>query len=120
MMEFYYDNENKKVFITKKEDLVLNKMTKLEANTVDASLEKHVPVVSRKDNTFTIKVGEVEHPMIEEHYITFICLELLDGYLIKYLKPGMKPEAEFTISSLDKPVAVYEYCNLHGLWKKDI
>lgn len=120
MMEFYYDDENKEVFITKKNGLVMNEMTKLKANTVDASLEKHVPVVSRENNTFTIRVGEVEHPMTEEHYITFICLELLDGYLIKYLKPGMKAEVQFIISSLDKPVAVYEYCNLHGLWKKDI
>ncbi len=120
MIEFYYDSDSKKVFISEGKDSKFDKMIKLKANTVDASFEKHVPVVNQKDNTYIVKVGEVEHPMTEDHYITFICLELSDGYQIKYLKPGMKAEAEFIVSTLSKPVAVYEYCNLHGLWKKDI
>ena len=91
----------------------------LVPGSVDAALEKHVPVVEVKDNTVTVKVGEVTHPALPEHHIAWILLETKKGFQIKYLVPGEAPEATFTLSD-DEPVAAYEYCNLHGLWKKEI
>lgn len=96
------------------EDMVL-----LKANTTDAATEKHVPVVEVNGDDVTVKVGEVDHPMLPEHYIQFVCLLLEDGVLVEYLKPGAKPEAKFNVAG-KKVVAAYEYCNLHGLWKKDL
>ena len=95
-------------------------MKELVANTVDAALEKHTPAVTVDGNKVTAVVGEVEHPMLEEHYIMFIYLETTKGAYRKDLKPGEKPCAEFLLSEGEKPLAVYEYCNLHGLWKTEI
>ena len=92
------------------------KMTELTANTTDAAQEKHVPVVEQDGDTVKVTVGSVEHPMLEEHFIQWVCLETEKGSQIKYLKPGAKPEAVFTLND-DRLVAVYEYCNLHGLWE---
>ena len=95
------------------------KMTEIVAGTVDASREKHVPVVEIKDGTVKVTVGAVLHPMTKEHSIEWIYLETERGSQIKKLLPEEAPEATFTLS-LDKPVAVYAYCNLHGLWKTEI
>ena len=95
-------------------------MAKLEANTVDAAQEKHVPVVNVEGNKVTAKVGSVEHPMTEEHHIAFIYLETENGVARKDLDHTGKPEAVFALAEGEKPVAVYEYCNLHGLWKKEL
>ena len=85
-------------------------------NTVDAALEKHVPVIEKTESGFKVKVGSVAHPMIEEHYIEWI-EAIVDGIAYRqFLKPGDVPEAEFCIKS-DNIVA-REYCNIHGLWKK--
>ena len=70
--------------------------------------------------TVKVAVGEVEHPMAEDHYITFIVLETEKGYQTAPLAPGQKPEATFAVAEGDKPVAAYEYCNKHGLWKAEI
>lgn len=94
-------------------------MTELVANTVDASQEKHVPVVEKDGDKIVVKVGSVEHPMAEEHSIQWIVVETKQGSMIKYLKPGEKPEAEFNVDP-EEVVAVYEYCNLHGLWKTEL
>jgi len=94
-------------------------MTLLKANTTDAATEKHVPVVTCNGDEVTVTVGEVEHPMAEEHFIQFVCLETEDGVLVEYLKPGQKPVAKFNLGG-KKAVAAYEYCNLHGLWKKEL
>lgn len=96
------------------------KMALLEPNTVDAATEKHVPVVTVDGATVKVAVGEVEHPMAEDHYITFIALETEKGYQTAPLAPGQKPEATFAVAEGDKPVAAYEYCNKHGLWKAEI
>ena len=89
-------------------------MQELIPNTVDASTEKHVPVVTDLgDGTMQIKVGSVEHPMLPEHHIVFIYVETQRGGIRVNLKD--KPEA-VVCTCTDKPVAVYEYCNLHGLW----
>ncbi|HHT98305.1 MAG TPA: desulfoferrodoxin [Clostridiales bacterium] len=92
-------------------------MTLLKANTEDASNEKHVPVVSVVSNTVKVDVGSVLHPMEDKHFIQWIYLETKDGGQIKYLKPGEAPKATFALNNDDEVVAVYEYCNLHGLWK---
>ena len=92
----------------------------LTPNTTDASGEKHVPVVEKHGDAIVVKVGELEHPMLEEHYIMWIYLETEQGGILKKLSPGQKPEAKFLLSPGDRPVAAYEYCNLHGLWKAEI
>jgi superoxide reductase len=94
-------------------------MTELTANTTDAALEKHVPVIAADGNTVTVTVGSVEHPMLDAHYIQFIILETNQGYQKKDLKPGDAPVAKFALSDGETAVAAYEYCNLHGLWKAE-
>lgn len=96
------------------------KMGELTANTTDAAQEKHVPVVALEGSKVTVKVGSVAHPMLEEHSIQWIVLETKQGYQTKFLKPGETPEAVFCVAEGDAPVAAYEYCNLHGLWKAEI
>lgn len=91
-------------------------MIELTPRSIDGALEKHVPVVNINDNVINVKVGEVEHPMTEEHYIEFIILETNKGYMLKYLKPNEKPEANFILSNNEKYLNTYAYCNLHGLW----
>lgn len=95
-------------------------MKELVPGAIDGALEKHVPAVTVDGNTVNVQVGEVEHPMLEEHYIQFVALETKTGCQIKYLKPDEKPAAKFVLSEGDTPVAVYEYCNLHGLWVKEV
>ena len=95
-------------------------MRELKANTTDAAQEKHVPEVSVEGNLVKVKVGSVEHPMTEEHFIEFIILETEKGLEVKKLTPEDKPEAVFAVAEGDKAVAVYEYCNLHGLWKVEL
>ena len=93
-------------------------MQELIPNTVDASNEKHVPVVTRLDDTtIKVEVGSVAHPMLEEHHISFIYVETENGGIRVDLKD--KPEAVIALGN-DRPVAVYEYCNLHGLWKTEL
>lgn len=94
-------------------------MKELVPNTTDAANEKHVPVVTVEGDVLKAVVGSVEHPMEEAHYIQFIFVETDKGGHRRALKPGEKPEAEFNLHG-EKPVAVYEYCNLHGLWKKEL
>ena len=91
-------------------------MELLTANTVDAAKEKHVPVVKKGDGKIIVQVGSVLHPMAPEHYIQFIFLLTANGGRIKWLKPGEEPKAVFDVTD-DKVIAVYEFCNLHGLWK---
>lgn len=91
-------------------------MTKLAANTQDASLEKHVPVVEDAPGGIKVKVGSVEHPMEDKHYIKFIEVLTADKVLRAELKPGMKPEAVFCVEKANVR-EVREYCNVHGLWK---
>jgi superoxide reductase len=93
-------------------------MNTMVANTTDGAGEKHVPVVSIDKDIVTVKVGEVTHPMEDKHYIPFIVVETEKGFLTSFLKPGNEPMATFKTS--DKVVRVYEYCNLHGLWKVDL
>ena len=94
------------------------KMEELFPGTVDASLEKHVPFVTWLDeNTIKVEVGSVHHPMLPEHHIAFIYVETKNGGIRVDLTD--KPEAIIYLGD-EKPVAVYEYCNLHGLWKTQL
>ena len=95
------------------------KMTKLEAGVVEASHEKHVPVVEVTNDSVKVVVGSVLHPMTAEHSIEWIYLETDRGGQRKCLAPGDAPEVVFALGD-EKPVAVYAYCNLHGLWKTEI
>lgn len=95
-------------------------MKELTANSEDAAVEKHVPAVTVDGNTVTVKVGDVEHPMMDAHYIAHIWLESTDGVQRKDLTPSDKPEAVFALADGVKPVAAYEYCNLHGFWVKNL
>lgn len=95
------------------------KMEVLTANTQEASQEKHLPAVTIVGKEITVKVGSVAHPMLEEHSILWVYLETEHGCQCKFLKPGDEPEVKFTLTD-DIPVAVYAYCNIHGLWKTEI
>ena len=95
-------------------------MSELIANTVDASGEKHLPVVAVEGNIVTVTVGSVAHPMLPEHFINWVALETSEGILRKALTPGTEPVAKFALAEGEKALAAYEYCNLHGLWKTEI
>ena len=95
------------------------KMTKLEAGVVEASHEKHVPVVSVEGNVVKVEVGSVAHPMAEEHSILWVYLQTDKGGQRKSLAVGGAPSVTFALDN-EKPLAVYSYCNLHGLWKTEL
>jgi len=92
-------------------------MQKIVAGTVDAAREKHIPVYTVEGNKVHVTVGSVEHPMLDNHYIEWILLQTRQGNQRKCLAAGSKPEAWFALTEGDEVVAVYAYCNLHGLWK---
>lgn len=94
------------------------KMEELVPGTTDASTEKHVPVYTVKDNKVFVTVGEVEHPMTTEHHIEWISIQTKYGNQRKLIPADSKPAACFSLCDGDEVEAVYEYCNLHGLWKK--
>ena len=95
------------------------KMTAIEAGTVEASREKHIPVVEVDEGKVKVIVGSVLHPMTEEHSITWVYLETDKGGQRKNLAAGEAPEVTFALAD-ERPIAVYAYCNLHGLWKTEI
>ena len=95
-------------------------MVEVVPNTTDAAGEKHVPVIEVDGNIVTVKVGSVEHPMMDAHYIQWIALDSEQGRQRKILNPGDALVAVFALVDGDKPVAAYEYCNLHGLWKAEV
>ena len=92
-------------------------MKELVPGTTDAAAEKHVPAYSVEGNVVKVKVGEVAHPMIPEHFIEWVSLQTKQGNQRKVLVPESAPEASFLIDADDEVEAVYAYCNLHGLWK---
>lgn len=96
------------------------KMTELVPGSTDAATEKHVPVVEVNGNKVKVTVGSVVHPMEEKHFIQWIYVQTKEGVQSKHLKPHENPEAVFVLADGDKAVAAYEYCNLHGLWKKEL
>jgi superoxide reductase len=92
-------------------------MKLFKENSTDAVVEKHIPVVSKTADGFSVKIGSIAHPMEESHYIEWI--EIVDGdkSYRQFLNPGQSPEAAFCVDS--KKIIAREYCNLHGLWKSN-
>jgi superoxide reductase len=94
-------------------------MAELAPNTVEASMEKHLPVVTVEGDSVGVEIGSAAHPMLEAHHIAFVYLETRRGGQRKSLRPGEAPALRFALAD-DTPVAVYAYCNLHGLWKTEV
>lgn len=94
-------------------------MDQIVPNSVEAAVEKHIPVITIDGNKLAVTVGSVEHPMLPEHFIQWIYLETDKGFQMKYLAPGEQPTVFFELNG-EKPVVTYAYCNLHGLWKAEI
>ena len=94
-------------------------MEELIPGTSDGAHEKHVPVFSVEGNIVKVQVGEVIHPMMDAHYIQWIQLQTNQGIQRKNLTPQDEPKAEFALTDGEQVEAVYEYCNLHGLWKAE-
>ncbi len=92
-------------------------MIELRANTEDAAKEKHVPYTEIKDDMLYVKVGETTHPMDDNHYIMWIAADYGDSVIRFNLNPGEEPEAYFDYL---KGMKIYAYCNLHGLWMKEV
>ena len=92
-------------------------MQELVPGTTDAAVEKHLPVYEVNGSSVSVTVGSVLHPMLPEHSINWICLQTNKGFQLKYLNPGEEPKGVFALADGEKVEAVYEYCNLHGLWK---
>ena len=115
-MYFYKNKENGEV-INSVSEINDERFMLLVANTTNGATEKHLPVYSINNNFIYVKIGEVDHPMSEEHYIMWIAL-VSGGEIIKInLKPGDAPEGMFEYK---EGATIYSYCNLHGLWKVDI
>ena len=95
------------------------KMDELIPNTVEASGEKHIPAVKVHDDVVEVNVGSVNHPMEEVHWIQWVQLVTDQGSQRKHLNPGEAPNVKFSLGG-EKPLAVYAYCNIHGLWKAEL
>ena len=91
-------------------------MSEIIPGESDGAREKHVPQYIVEDGKVKVKVGEVEHPMTEAHYIEWVMLETTKGNQRKLLHPGDKPEVCFRICDCEEVIAVYAYCNLHSLF----
>ena len=92
-------------------------MQEIVPGTVEASREKHIPVVTKDGNRVTVRVGSVDHPMTAAHSIQWIAIECKHGNQRKLLSVDAAPEATFLLTEDDAFIAAYAYCNLHGLWK---
>ena len=95
-------------------------MKELIPGSTDAAQEKHVPVILTEETRVRVSVGTAAHPMTAEHSIQWIALETDQGVSLRYLNPDQPPEAVFPLLPGEKVRAAYAYCNLHGLWKKDL
>lgn len=93
-------------------------MEELLPGTTDAAEEKHLPAYCVDGNTVRVSVGSIEHPMTEQHYIEWICLETEQGVQYAHLEPNEKPRAKFALSDGDVIRGVYAFCNQHDLWRK--
>ena len=92
------------------------KMSELVPGTVEASREKHIPDFKVNGNVVEVNVGSIDHPMVPEHYIEWVSIVTKEGEQRKQLLPGNAPNVKFVLSENDELIAVYAYCNLHGLW----
>lgn len=93
-----------------------NQPMKLQSeNTIDASNERHVPIIEKDEQGVIVKVGSAEHPMDEDHYIEWIEISTEKGSSKKFLKPGEPAQAAFPVKA--ENIIARAYCNLHRLWK---
>lgn len=113
--KFYGDQKNVMMVLSGKTD-----MKEIDACSVDAAKEKHIPVCERDGNHIKVTVGSIEHPMLQEHYIEWIAIETTNGIQVKYLKPENPPKACFALTEGEEVIALYEHCNIHGLWKAEL
>ncbi len=111
----FYKSQSGKILIGLVDNESNDGLKELKAGEVDAALEKHVPIVKHENGKLVVDVGSLEHPMLDVHYIQFIVLQSERGLEVVELRPNEKPHAEF--GDIEHGV-VYEYCNLHGLWKQ--
>lgn len=95
------------------------KMSLIEAGTVEASKEKHIPVATVEEGAVNVNVGAVDHPMTEEHLIEWVYVQTNKGGQLKKLNAGEAPNLTFVFDN-ETPLSVYAYCNLHGLWKTEL
>ncbi len=121
-MKFYKCNHcNQIIFKIKDVNVPVSccgeKMEEIIAGSVDASKEKHIPVYTVENGVVTVKIGEVPHPMLPEHYIEWVALKTNKGVQIKYLNPSEEPLCIFALTGGENIEEVYAYCNIHGLWK---
>lgn len=118
MLNFFKSEKNNAVFLqVSKGDTPQNgELELLTANTVDASAEKHVPIVTVENDMVVVRIGTQAHPMLPEHYIEWVFVQTSAGGVFCNLTPGDPPEVSFPIEP-GEVVSVYIYCNLHGLWK---
>ena len=96
-----------------------DQMTELVPNTVEASVEKHLPAVTVTGDSLSVQIGSTLHPKEDAHHIVFVFVETKRGGQRKSINVGEDPKLSFNFVD-DKPIAVYAYCNLHGLWKTEI
>jgi len=95
-------------------------LTLIQPGSIDAAVEKHVPAVSVEGNLVRVNVGEVNHPMTPEHYIPWVALETSRGAQVRWLQPTDAPSVSFLLAEGVEAKVVYAYCNLHGLWQKEL
>ena len=120
---FYFCNSCGNLFIAAIASGVMpyccgEKMTLLKPNTTDGNKEKHVPVVEyTSQHSMTVKIGAMPHPMAPQHSIRFVCLMTDVECIVRYLNAEDPPEVCIRFNG--KPIAVYAYCNVHGLWRVD-
>ena len=118
-MRFYRCAECGKILFYKDSDTQPKDLEEIKVGSVDAAREKHIPVVSLEDGMAIAKVGEINHPMIDAHYIEWVIFETDKGYKKIDLKPGEEPVAKVSLNG-EKLLRVYELCNLHGIWVKEL
>ena len=120
MVKFHKNTKTNEVIMVLKDEPLDENEIEMKANSTDAATEKHVPVVTIEGNKVHVEVGSTIHPMTDAHYITFIALVTNNRAVLKKLKPTDEPKADFHLEEFEKVTAVYENCNLHGLWVKKI
>ena len=120
MVKFYKNKQTNEVVMVLNDEPLKENEIELKANSTDAATEKHVPVVTVDGEKVHVEVGSTLHPMTEPHYIMFIALVTDKKAELKKLTPTDQPMADFTLQAGEKVLAAYEFCNLHGLWVKNI
>lgn len=125
MKPVFIKKENQVLFLVSGNEEELDECMKegyviMDSTKKEEAIEKHLPVVEKIGKKITVHVGSISHPMAEEHSIGWIFLETKQGAQFRRFKADEEPRGEFILSDGDEPIAVYAYCNLHGLWKTKI